>query len=113
MMLVTQQRLANPSKREVPEFSGDPFEFLPFLKAFEHIIHSRTYNDEDHMSARRGYNEARKLLTYHYGNEQKIAAAYVDRAVKLKQKMQSHFTDSPSISPDVTMSWRTWSTLRR
>jgi hypothetical protein len=103
MMLVTQQRLANPSKREVPEFSGDPFEFLPFLKAFEHIIHSSTDNDEDrlyyleqftsgeprelvrscqHMSAQQGYNEARKLLTYHYGNEQKIPAAYVDKAVK-------------------------------
>ncbi|KAK0147978.1 hypothetical protein N1851_012345 [Merluccius polli] len=105
-MLVTQQRLANLPQREVPEFSGDPFEFLPFLKAFEHIIHSRTDNDEDrlyyleqftrgeprelvrscqHMSAQRGYNEARKLLTYHYGNEQKIAAAYVDKAVKWPQ----------------------------
>ena len=81
MMLVTQQRLANPSKREVPEFSGDPFEFLPFLKAFEHIIHSSTDNDEDRlyyleqftsgeprelvrscqqMSAQQGFNEARK-----------------------------------------------------
>ena len=105
-MLVTQQRLANLPQREVPVFSGDPFEFLPFLKAFEHIIHCRTDNDEDrlyyleqftigeprelvrschHMSAQQGYSEARKLLTYHYGNEQKIAAAYVDKAVKWPQ----------------------------
>ena len=105
-MLVTQQRLANLPQREVPVFSGDPFEFLPFLKAFEHIIHSRTDNDEDrlyyleqftsseprelvrscqHMSAQQGYNEARRLLTYHYGNEYKIAAAYVDKALKWPQ----------------------------
>lgn len=102
-MLVTQQRLANLPQRKVPVFSGDPLEFLPFLRAFEHVIHSRTDNDEDrlyyleqftsgeprelvrscqHMSARRGYDEARKLLAYHYGNEQKIAAAYVDKAIK-------------------------------
>lgn len=102
-MLVTQQRLANLPQRKVPEFSGDPLEFLPFLRAFEHIIHSRTDNDEDrlyyleqftngeprelvrscqHMSSQQGYSEARRLLTYHYGNEQKIAAAYVDKAVK-------------------------------
>ena len=37
------------------------------------------------MSAQQGYNEARKLLTYHYGNEQKIAVAYVDKAVKWPQ----------------------------
>ena len=48
-MLVTQQRLANLPQREVTVFSGDPFEFLPFLKAFEHIIHSRTDNDEDRL----------------------------------------------------------------
>lgn len=41
-MLVTQQRLANLPQREVPVFSGDPFEFLPFMRAFEHIIQSRT-----------------------------------------------------------------------
>lgn len=105
-MLVTQQRLANLPQRKVPEFSGDPLEFLPFLRAFEHIIHSRTDNDADrlyyleqfttgeprelvrscqHMSAQQGYEEARKLLTYHYGNEQRIAAAYVDKAVKWPQ----------------------------
>ncbi|KAL7880597.1 hypothetical protein SRHO_G00028510 [Serrasalmus rhombeus] len=105
-MLVTQQRLANLPQRKVPEFSGDPFEFLPFLRAFEHIIHSRTDNDADrlyyleqfttgeprelvrscqHMSAQQGYKEARKLLTYHYGNEQRIAAAYVERTVKWPQ----------------------------
>ncbi|KAL7857229.1 hypothetical protein SRHO_G00161280 [Serrasalmus rhombeus] len=105
-MLVTQQRLANLPQRKVPEFSGDPFEFLPFLRAFEHIIHSRTDNDADrlyyleqfttgeprelvrscqHMSAQQGYKEARKLLTYHYGNEQRIAAAYVEKTVKWPQ----------------------------
>lgn len=101
-MLITQQRLANLPQRKVPVFSGNPFESLPFLMAFEHIIHSRTYNDKDrlyyleqftsgdprehvrscHMSTQQGYNEAIKLLTYHYGNEQKIAVAYVDKAVK-------------------------------
>lgn len=102
-MLVTQQRLANLPQRKVPVFSGDPLEFLPFLRAFEHVIHSRTDNNEDRLyyleqftsgeprelvrscqniSAQRGYDEARKLLTYYYGNEQKIAAAYVDKAIK-------------------------------
>lgn len=27
-------------------------------------------------------DEARKLLTYHYGNEQNIAVAYVDKSIK-------------------------------
>lgn len=105
-MLVTQQRLANLPQRKVPEFSGDPLEFLPFLRAFEHIIHSRTDNDADrlyyleqfttgeprelvrscqHMSAQQGYKEARRLLTYYYGNEQRIAAAYIDKVVKWPQ----------------------------
>lgn len=32
------------------------------------------------MSPQQGYNEARRLLTYHYSNEMKIANAYTKRA---------------------------------
>lgn len=46
-MLVKQQRLTNLSQRDVPIFSGDPLEFKPFLRAFDHTIGSKTDNDSD------------------------------------------------------------------
>lgn len=105
-MLVQQQRLTNLPQRDVPVFSGDPLEFRPFLRAFEHTISSKTDNDSDkmyyleqftrgepkdlvrscqHMSPKKGYHEAIKLLNYHYGNEIKIAAAYLNKAVNWPQ----------------------------
>ncbi|KAJ8356650.1 hypothetical protein SKAU_G00194440 [Synaphobranchus kaupii] len=38
-----------------------------------------------HMRAQQGYSEARRLLLYHYGNELKIATAYIDKAIKWPQ----------------------------
>ncbi len=38
-----------------------------------------------HMSAESGYNEARRLLQHHYGDELKIASAYIEKALKWPQ----------------------------
>lgn len=105
-LLVKQQRLSNLPQRDVPIFSGDPLEFKSFLRAFEHTISDKTDNDSDriyyleqftrgeprdlvrscqHMSPQQGYTEAMKLLQYHYGNEIKIATAYLNRAVNWPQ----------------------------
>lgn len=105
-MLVKQQKLSHLPQRDVPVFSGDPLEFKSFIRAFDHTIHGKTDSDSDrlyyleqftrgeprdlvrscqHMNPQQGYSEARKLLTYHYGNELKISAAYMNRAFNWPQ----------------------------
>ncbi|KAL4008191.1 hypothetical protein ACER0C_002043 [Sarotherodon galilaeus] len=100
-MLVKQHRLSHLPQRDIPIFSGDPLEFIPFIRAFDHTIHDKTDSDSDrlyyleqftrgeprdlvrscqHMSPQQGYSEARKLLFCHYGNELRIATAYMNRA---------------------------------
>ena len=85
---------------ELPVFGGDPIEYCSFIKAFESIIESRTqisssrlyylvqYTSGDvnelmrsclTMNAEDGYREARRLLKERYGQDYKIASAYVDR----------------------------------
>ena len=70
-------------------FDGDPLNFMPFMRAFEHGIEDKTSSHQDrlyyleqytsgqpkdlvrsclHMEARRGYAEAKKLLKEHFGN---------------------------------------------
>lgn len=99
-MLVKQHRLSS-APRDVPVFSGDPLEFKPFIRAFDQTIHEKSDSDSDrlyyseqftrgdprdlirscqHMNPKQGYDEARKLLFHHYGNEIKIATAYMNKA---------------------------------
>ena len=99
--MVRQQNLSLLPKRDVPVFNGDPLSFQPFILAFEHSIESNTSNCQDrlyfleqftegqardivrscmHMEARRGYAEARQLLKKYFGNEMKIANAYLEKA---------------------------------
>ncbi|XP_024123270.2 uncharacterized protein LOC112143483 [Oryzias melastigma] len=105
-MLVKQQKQSQLPQRDVPVFSGDPLEFQPFIRAFDHTIHDKTDSDTDrlyylelftrgeprdlvrscqHMNSQHGYPEARKLLNHHYGNELKIATAYMNRAFNWPQ----------------------------
>lgn len=98
-MLVKQHRLSHWPQRDIPIFSGDPLEFIPFIRAFDHTIHDKTDSDRlyyleqftrgeprdlvrscQHMNPQQGYSEARKLLFCHYGNELRIATAYMNRA---------------------------------
>lgn len=102
-LLVKNQRLSCLPQRDIPLFHGDPLEFRPFIKAFDHAIHSRTENDADklyfleqytrgeprdlikscqHMPASRGYDQALRLLHERYGNEVKIASALMEKAFK-------------------------------
>ncbi|KAL0157129.1 hypothetical protein M9458_048375, partial [Cirrhinus mrigala] len=105
-MLVKQQNLSQLPQRDVPIFIGDPLNFRSFMRAFDNAIDSKTENVKDklfyleqytsgepqdlvkscgHMRAESGYREARRLLQHHYGDELKIASAYIEKALKWPQ----------------------------
>ncbi len=73
-----------------------------FLHSFEHIIESKTDDNEDrlhfliqytrglpqelvrscqHMTPSRGYQKAKQLLKKHLGNEYRISCAYIEKAL--------------------------------
>lgn len=87
-------------------FAGDPLTYRSFMRAFESAIEKKTNSDQDklfyleqytsgeprdlvrsceHMRPDKRLREAKRLLQYHYGNELKIAAAYLDKALKWPQ----------------------------
>ncbi|KAL2099293.1 hypothetical protein ACEWY4_005773 [Coilia grayii] len=101
-----QQSLSQLPQREVPVFSGDVLAYRSFIRAFESVIEKKTNSDQDklfyleqytsgeprdlvrsceHMRPDKGLKEAKRLLQYHYGNELKIATAYLDKALKWPQ----------------------------
>ena len=101
-MLVKQHNLSSLPRKEVPVFKGDPLTYETFIRAFEHVVESKadTYQDKfhyleqytsgepqelirscEHMSPERGYEEARRQLQKQYGNELKIANAYIEKAL--------------------------------
>lgn len=105
-LLVKQQSLSQLPQRDVPIFSGDPLAYISFIRAFEHAIENKTNNPQDrlyyleqftigepqalvrsceHMSPAKGYKEAKRLLLHHYGNELKIATAYLEKALQWPQ----------------------------
>ena len=105
-MLVKQQAMSNLPSKDIPVFTGDPLTYKSFIRAFEHAVDSKIDGMKDklyyleqytsgepqelvrsceHMSSDRAYNEARRLLQRHYGDELKIANAYLDKALKWPQ----------------------------
>lgn len=113
-LLIHQQCLSSMPKREIQVFDGDPLQYQTFIKSFEHSIESKNENYRDrlyyleqytrgqpreivrsclHMDSDRGYRKAKALLQEHFGNEHKIARAYMDKALAW-----------PSIKPDDTKS---------
>ena len=101
-LLIQQQCLSYLPKRVVPIFDGDPLKYHAFIKAFENGVEKNTQNDSDrlyyleqqttglprelvkscqHLDSVRGYAKAKALLREEFGNEQKIASAYMDRAL--------------------------------
>ena len=100
--LVKQQNLITLPPQKIPIFSGDPMEYMLFMRAFEHGVQEKTDSDKDrlyfleqyttgqprelirsclHMEPERGYHEAKKLLKEHFGNGFKISMAYIDKAL--------------------------------
>lgn len=101
-LLIQQQCLAALPKREIPLFDGDPLKYHTFIKAFENGVERNTNNNSDrlyfmeqytkgharelvrscqHIHPDNGYKKAKDLLSDHFGNEQKVAAAYMDKAL--------------------------------
>lgn len=101
-LLVQQQCLSSLPKREIQVFDGDPLQYQTFIGAFEHSIEGKTNNPRDclhfleqytrgqprelvrscqHMAADSGHTKAKALLREHFGNEQKIASTYVEKAL--------------------------------
>jgi hypothetical protein len=85
---------------EVPTFSGDPLNYCTFISSFENLIESKTDSSSSRlhflvqytsgnvkelmqsclaMDPVVGYQEAIKLLKKRYGQDYRIATAYVER----------------------------------
>lgn len=100
-MLVQQQMSAALPQRDITVFDGDPLQCISFLRAFEHCVEERTSSYLDclyfleqytrgqpqelvrsclHMMQQQGYLRAKGLLKEHFGNEHRIAIAYMDKA---------------------------------
>ncbi|KAK7930431.1 hypothetical protein WMY93_006826 [Mugilogobius chulae] len=96
-----QQCLSALPKREIPIFDGNPLKYHSFIKAFENGVERNTTNSSDklyflkqyttrqakdlvrscqHLDSDKGFERAKTLLREHYGDEQKVAAAYMERA---------------------------------
>ena len=105
-LLVKQQQLSQLPTKDIPVFKGDALQFKPFIRAFEHAIDQKTDNEQDklyfleqytagepqelvrsctHMTQSKGYLEAKRLLHKHYGDELRIASAYIDKALTWPQ----------------------------
>ncbi|KAJ8332985.1 hypothetical protein SKAU_G00418810 [Synaphobranchus kaupii] len=105
-LLVRQQKQSQLPTKDIPVFRGDALQYKSFIRAIEHSIEQKTDNDQDklyfleqftagepqelvrscaHMSPSRGYNEAKRLLQKHYGDELRIASAYIDKALRWPQ----------------------------
>ena len=101
-LLMQQQCLSALPKREIPIFDGNPLKYHTFIKAFENGVERNTINNCDrlyfleqytkghakelvrscqHIDSDRGYVKAKALLREQYGNEQKVASAYMERAL--------------------------------
>ncbi len=104
--LLSQQRqlalsMALPEV-EVPTFGGDPINYSQFIRSFETLIEAKTRSNSARLSyliqytsgdvqelmrscltmnAEDGYHKARSLLKQRYGENYRIATAYVDRIV--------------------------------
>ncbi|XP_039869513.1 uncharacterized protein LOC120722563 [Simochromis diagramma] len=101
-LLIQQHSLSSLPKKEIPVFDGDPLQYQTFIKSFEHNIESRNKNPGDclyyleqhtkgqprelvrsclHMTSEAGFRKAKCLLRQHFGNEHKLATAYMSKAL--------------------------------
>ncbi|XP_037620552.1 uncharacterized protein LOC119485230 [Sebastes umbrosus] len=99
--LVQQQRSLSLPPRDIPLFEGDALQYRTFIKAFEQGVEEKAgqadclyYLEQfirgqpqelvrscQHMAPERGYAVAKGLLQEHFGNQYKIATAYIEKAL--------------------------------
>lgn len=101
-LLVKQNLSSVLPARNIPMFDGDPLQYRSFMNAFENGVEAKTDNWSDclhfleqftrgqpkdlvhscqHLPPEQGYSTAKYLLEEHFGNENKIASAYIERIV--------------------------------
>lgn len=101
-LLMQHQCLSALPKREIPIYDGDPLKYHTFMKAFENGVERNTTNSCDRLyfleqhtkghakelvrscqqiNPEQGYVKAKALLKEQSGNRQKIASAYMDKAL--------------------------------
>lgn len=101
-LLIQQQCLSSLPRREIPFFDGDPLKYNTFIRVFENGVERNTKNcsnklyfleqytrghpkelvrSSQHLNPERGYIKAKALLWEHFGNEQRVASAYMERAL--------------------------------
>ena len=98
---VQQQRSTLPNL-QVPVFHGDPLEYQTFIHAFESLVEAKTTNGTERlhyleqytsgevrelvrschfMAPNAGFVQAKRLLQKRYGDQYRIASAYVEKAL--------------------------------
>ena len=99
--LLVQQNLCSVlPARNIPVFDGDPLQYRSFIRAFENGVEMKTTDWSDclhfleqytrgqprdlvcscqHLPSEQGYHRAKSLLAEHFGNEYKIASAYMEK----------------------------------
>lgn len=101
-LLVQQNLCAVLPSRNISVFDGDPLQYRSFIKAFENGVEAKTDKWSDrlhcleqytrgqpkdlvhicqHLPSEQGYHRAKSLLAEHFGNEYKIAAAYMEKTL--------------------------------
>lgn len=101
-LLIQQQSLSSLPKRDISVFDGDPLKFHSFVKAFENGVERNTASHSDrlyfleqytnghpkelvrscqHIDPERGYIKAKAVLKEQFGSEQKVASAYLEKAL--------------------------------
>ena len=100
--LLVQQNLSSTlPPRDIPVYDGDPLQYEVFIRAFERGVERKTDDYSDclhfleqytrghpkdlvrscqHLPPAQGYQRAKDLIKEHFGNEHKIATAYMDKA---------------------------------
>lgn len=101
-LLIQQPQLTSLPKRDIQIFDGDPLQYHTFMRAFENGVESKSDRYSDclyfleqftrgrprelvrscqHVDPERGYTQAKAMLQEHFGNEQRIAAACMEKAL--------------------------------
>ena len=65
--LIKQQSLSALPSMNIPVYSGDPLEFIFFIRAFEHGVESKTPNDRDRLYFLEQFTQGQPKLGYLYG----------------------------------------------
>ena len=100
-LLVKQNLYSTLPPRDIPIYEGDPLQYEGFIRAFENTIEKKTDDFGDciyfleqytrghpknlvrscqHLPPSQGYPRAKHLLKENFGNEHKIATAYMEKA---------------------------------